>query len=508
MSDPVQRLDRARPSTDWPEIPSLDEREVIAQSARLALESCAADIAIVFFPDEDRRLLEVVSSAPPGLTVDPVPIDGDHLSAKVFREQTPLVVEDVGQHPVSLVRAESLGLASLLIVPIVDQASRFGCLVLGNRRRRRFPPADVGKAEATARYLALSLEKARHYREATERIADLSVLQEVATAVSGGEELGIILSRAAERLTGLLDATSCFVFLVDPKTGDGHCAAASSLRAEIIHSLRIKAGATGSISMNAVRERRPIAIYDALRDPRANTAWVERFGEKSLLAVPMVHRGNPIGALVFDETRAHRRFTELEIDRVLAVASHLAATVENARLNEDLRRSFAELESAQARLVSRERLAALGELAAAVAHEIRNPLGAIFNALDGLHRRLKSQGEVAALVSILDEEADRINRIIGDLIDFAKPKELTVDLVPIAEVIEEAVRATTALPGIDFALEVEPGIERVPTDQRQLRQALLNVFSNAIQAMGERGLLRVRVRRGEWSGRPAVVIDV
>jgi len=158
--------------------------------------------------------------------------------------------------------------------------------------------------------------------------------------------------------------------------------------------------------------------------------------------------------------------------------------------------------------VQRERLAALGELAAAVAHEVRNPLGAIFNAMGELNRHLGNQGEVGTLLSILSEEADRINQIIGDLLDFARPPDLAVDQVSLAGAIEAAAASSVRLPGIEFQCSIAPEVDRLRIDQRQIRQALLNIFNNAVQAMGGKGRILVRAERVERGGGPAVAISI
>lgn len=163
---------------------------------------------------------------------------------------------------------------------------------------------------------------------------------------------------------------------------------------------------------------------------------------------------------------------------------------------------------AQAKLVQRERLAALGELAAAVAHEVRNPLGAIFNAMGELNRHLGGQGEVGTLLSILTEEAERINQIIGDLLDFARPPDLAVDQVSLAGAIEAAASASVRLSGVEFKCEIAPDVDRLRMDQRQIRQALLNIFNNSVQAMNGRGEIRVHVQRVHRDGEPVVAIAI
>ncbi|MHB8419490.1 MAG: GAF domain-containing protein [Myxococcales bacterium] len=503
MSEPTTP---ALPHSGWPEIPSLDLADVLAQSAKAAAEVCAVDGVGVLLQREPGGPLEVAANFPRSGALPPVPADGDLPSARVLRTGVPEMVEDLGGRPEEGL-ARPHGVRSVLSVPIAAGGRTFGVLVLCLREPHRFQPFEVARAAEVAGHLAVSVEKASLYQEATQRIAELSLLHEVALAINEDQDLGKILGRAADRLAALIDASDCFILLLEADSGDLVGVAASRGRAQDVKGIRL-GPSSSSVAIRAVRERSPIVIADAPGDARANQDLVTRFGERSLLALPMMHSGRIIGCIVFDDTRKVRRFDRGEIDRVLAVSSQLAAAVENARLHEDLKRSYAELAMAQAKLVQRERFAALGELAAAVAHEVRNPLGAIFNALGELNRHLGGQGEVGVLLSILGEESDRINRIIGDLLDFARPPGISVDLVSLSAVIEDAAAASARLPGIELSCEVEAGLDRLRMDQRQIRQALLNVFNNAVQAMGGRGSLRVRGRRVERSGSPTVAIEV
>ena len=496
------------PPGAWTEIPSLDLDEVLAQSARAAADVCGVDAVTIFLAAESEGLLLPAATHPRGRPFTPIRTDEVSPSAAAWRTRLPATVEDVEDAPgADWSRTRDLGTRAILAVPILAADRTLGVLALGLRRVHRFQPAEIELAASVARHLAVSVEKASLYQEATERIAELSLLHEVAKAINEGEELEKILGRAADRLAALIDATGCFILLLESETGDLVGVAGSQGRAAEVKAIRLGPSST-SASRIGVTMRTPIVVPDARTDPRVNKALVDRFGERSLLAIPMMHSGRVIGTLVFDETRRLRHFGTAEIDRVLAVSSQLAAAVENARLHEDLKRSYAELAMAQARLVQRERFAALGELAAAVAHEVRNPLGAIFNALGELNRHLGSQGEVGTLLSILGEESDRINRIIGDLLDFARPRGLSVDLVSLSAVIEEAAAAAARTPGIELTCQVEAGLDRLRLDQRQIRQALLNVFNNAVQAMGGKGSLRVHARRVQRDGRPMAAIEI
>ena len=116
----------------------------------------------------------------------------------------------------------------------------------------------------------------------------------------------------------------------------------------------------------------------------------------------------PRGVLVAVD-RAGRHFSDEDVAFLRAIAGVTEVALENAELHDVARVRLKELHDTQARLVERERLAALGEVAAVVAHEVRNPLGVIFNAVASLRRRIGSDVDAGRLVEIVREEAGRLN---------------------------------------------------------------------------------------------------
>ncbi|MDB4993769.1 MAG: multi-sensor signal transduction histidine kinase, partial [Myxococcaceae bacterium] len=150
------------------------------------------------------------------------------------------------------------------------------------------------------------------------------------------------------------------------------------------------------------------------------------------VVAPLFVREEPWGLLVVWSSA----LTRDDADAVSLFATHVASALEVAesiealeRTNRELVTCYANLALTQAELVKRERLAALGELAAVVAHEVRNPLGVLFNSIASLRRVLRApaaEGAPAAaevLLSIVAEESDRLNRIVSELLDFSKPHE-------------------------------------------------------------------------------------
>jgi signal transduction histidine kinase len=167
----------------------------------------------------------------------------------------------------------------------------------------------------------------------------------------------------------------------------------------------------------------------------------------------------------------------------------------------------AELRSAQAELVRSERLAAVGELAAVVAHEVRNPLGVIFNAISALRR--EGGQPLRPLLDILQEEADRLNLIIGDLLDFARPLVLAPEPGDLAQVVREALAsALSEGSGVTVEEAIEPTLPAVTMDRRMMRQALINVAANAVQAMPQGGRLKVTAASDRRGGRPMARVEL
>jgi signal transduction histidine kinase len=257
-----------------------------------------------------------------------------------------------------------------------------------------------------------------------------------------------------------------------------------------------------SVSVRAFHDRKPRQMVDPQELGGVPGRLAARFGNRTTLAVPLLARDQALGvAVILDKSRA-RSFTQSEMDRALAVAGQLALAMLSARLYEDLRESYAELARTQKELVDRERLAALGELSASIAHEVRNPLGVVFNSVGSLRRILKPQGDAALLLDIIGEEADRLNRMVGDLLDYSRPVRPSLEPVPLQPLIEEALvsarqQAGPASTQVREDVELAPGASTVRADARLLRQALVNLFLNAFQAMPRGGYLHVRTRRAD-----------
>src|SRR5262245_996190 len=161
------------------------------------------------------------------------------------------------------------------------------------------------------------------------------------------------------------------------------------------------------------------------------------------------------------------------------------------------------------RLGEAERLAAAGELAAGVAHEIRNPLAAIVNATTLLDAdEALTPEERTSTLDAVRKEARRLNRILSDFLIFARPREpkrLTGDIREVVDHVAALIRDAPARAQlVDLRTRVNPDVPAFAFDADQLTQVLLNVALNGVEAMGGRGRLSLHVERQNGQ----VVIDV
>lgn len=177
--------------------------------------------------------------------------------------------------------------------------------------------------------------------------------------------------------------------------------------------------------------------------------------------------------------------------------------------SEELKHSYAELRLVQNELLTKKQLAAVGELAAAIAHEVRNPLAVIVNAVAGLRRSVVRDEDRTMLLGIVDEEAARLNRLVTDLLRFARPVSVKRSPVSLLELANRS-RSSAMLDGhqISVRMEADPELYTVWVDPSLFRLVFDNLVENACQAMKTGGTVQILVRRGQLRGEAAVRIEI
>src|SRR5579884_4227968 len=184
----------------------------------------------------------------------------------------------------------------------------------------------------------------------------------------------------------------------------------------------------------------------------------------------------------------------------------------NRQVAEQLREANRRLEQAQADARRSERLAALGQLTAGLAHEIRNPLGVIKGSAEILNQKLKSADPITAeLAGYISSEVERLNSLVGRFLDFARPLKLKPEIQEITPIIDRALKSVQEQhpnPKIEVERQFHRNLPLLPLDGELCERVFINLFLNAYEAMPEGGKLRIVAEPGESDGRRGVQIEV
>lgn len=193
--------------------------------------------------------------------------------------------------------------------------------------------------------------------------------------------------------------------------------------------------------------------------------------------------------------------------RTLGVATH-AAEIRLSTCLDELSTAQATVERLQRELGTKKQLAVVGELAAAIAHEVRNPLAIIMNAAAGLRRPTIGSEDRATLLSILDEETARLNRLVTDLLRFARPVIIKRSTVSILELARRAEGRLEDKHRLQISVSDQPHLKSVEADANLLRLVFDNLVSNAFQAMPDGGTVEIVVGEATRGDAQFVRIDI
>jgi signal transduction histidine kinase len=209
-------------------------------------------------------------------------------------------------------------------------------------------------------------------------------------------------------------------------------------------------------------------------------------GLVSLLSVPLVVGDTAIGALNVYTGQPYR-YSNQDVRILSALASLAAVAIENARLHE-------RIVDVEEQLRRNERLSMLGLLAAEVAHEIRNPLTVMKMLFHSLELKFPAEDPRARDAEIMSEKMDHLNKIVDQLLGYARSTEPTMDLVDVNELLDDVLlltREKLRLQKIELARKFADGLPKVRADRGQIEQACLNLILNAADAMSRGGKLTV-----------------
>jgi GAF domain-containing protein/CheY-like chemotaxis protein len=406
------------------------------------------------------------------------------------------------------------GLPAVLVVPLTVKDRVIGTLAAGDRAGRVFGADDVRVAQALADQAALALENARLYEEATRRQHEAELLARVARTLTESLDLGQVGTRIVESVIPLFIARSSGLFFLEPDQSLRAVAWAGAAREHFAVDQVFPPG-TGVVG-RAVVWGAPIQTADVLADPDITLPGplldrVRAAGDRAILAVPLHAKGELIGVLSLTDGEI-RDFTEDEIALLQTFADQAALALENARLYRNAQQAYRELSEAQAQLVRGETLRAMGELASGVAHHLNNLLAVVLGRVQ-LARARRPASELDRHLELAERAALDGAEVVRRMRGFSRGQpsgELApVDVNAVAREVIELTRPRwqdeAQVRGVQIDTRLEPGeLPEVPAEGAALREVLMNLILNSIDALPGGGTITVRT----WASNDAVHCEV
>jgi signal transduction histidine kinase len=323
-----------------------------------------------------------------------------------------------------------------------------------------------------------------------------------------------ILRLVLEGVTKNIGFDRARLYLVNEKRNVLECKMAVGVDEEKIKDIILPLDREDSVVARAVFEKQFFVIPDASRDPRVNPKLRERLKYHSLVVVPLLAKDKVWGAIAADFVEPGKKITRATLDSVVTFAQQAGLAIHNAfiyqelktfstQMEEKIQKITTDLRRAEAQLIRTEKLAALGQLAAGIAHEIRNPLTSINILIHSFMEGFPPEDARSEDLKVIGEEIHRINEIVDQFLRFARPSPPLLEraeVVPLFEDTLQLLRPQIEMQRISVQKDFYP-LPPIPIDREQMKQVILNLLLNALQAMPQGGQLSLTGETsadGQW----------
>jgi GAF domain-containing protein len=414
----------------------------------------------------------------------PLRPDRGSMTGRVALERRPIHIPDVLADPEyqNIGYQKVFGYRTDLGVPLLREGATIGIFSLTRDEVNPFTEKQIELATTFADQAVIAIENARLLNELRQ-----SLQQQTATA----DVLKVISRSTFDLQTVLNTLTESAARLCDADMASMHRQERTNYRAiatyggppahrEATLSLPFEAG-RGSVIGRTVLERRPIQVADVLADPEYAFQEVQqKIGYRTVLSVPLLREGHPIGAVVLMRNTV-RPFTDKQIDLVTTFADQAGIAIENVRLFDEIQDKSRQLEEASQHK---------SQFLANMSHELRTPLNAILGytelMADGAYG--EPSEKMLGILKRLEANGRHLLGLINDVLDLSKIEagQLVLELSDyslqdIAQTVRSTLEPLAADKKLAFKVEMAPELPPGHGDGRRLTQVLINLVGNAIK---------------------------
>ncbi|MGH9839829.1 MAG: ATP-binding protein [Blastocatellia bacterium] len=339
----------------------------------------------------------------------------------------------------------------------------------------RYDPVTVAGNDEISRLAAMFNETAGQLHSDIER---LSGLYHMSLMIGAGSDASRVCELLTRKVARLLGAEMCIILFYDESERRLQAQAPGyGVSDEQLGML--EAGLDQqTIVAYVLKTGEPYLTNDAASDPHTGGAAAELLGVREMLAAPLQAGEQRLGSLAVINKPGG--FLEKDRQLVMIFAAQAAQLLANVKLFEQV--------------ILSERLAAVGELVAGVAHEVRNPLFGITTTLSALARKLEDHHVVKPFLDVVNTEVDRLNHLMEQLLEHSRPLRFESSAADIGEVIAEAIaefKPQAEAKGIALGGDCRAALPGLRFDRRKMHGVFANLLNNAIQHTGQGGEVRI-----------------
>ena len=446
-----------------------------------------------------------------------LPLDRDVPGARAMRSRKPVHVADIREdpaylagHPLTVGLADIAGMRTLIVVPMLKDEEFVGAIGIYRNQVRPFTDKQIELVSNFAAQAVIAIENARLLSELRARTSDLSRsveelrgLGDVTQAVNSTLDLQTVLDTIVARATQLSGTEAGAIYVFDEADGQFQLRATYGMTADMIAVIHEHHADFSEALRMATERREPDQIAALQPSSRANEL-VMQLGYRARLVVPLLAPTQIVGALVV-RRKAPGEFAKDTVELLQTFAAQSVLAIQNARL-------FSEIEDKSRQLA--EASQHKSQFLANMSHELRTPL----NAIIGVSEMLREDAEA------LKQDLEPLDRVLGagrhllalinDILDLSKIEagrmELQLEPFALAPLIDDVVKTIEPLMaknGNQVVVQCDAAIGTMHADQMRLRQALLNLLSNA-NKFTDHGTITIDARQGQEDGRDWVTIAV
>ncbi len=489
----------------------LDEESIVQTAAHHIAEHFGFEVTMVVLMDEKQQVrVRGVGGKKAALASsycqETCPQNG--VIAHVMHTGETALIHDTAASPLyrSLPGFEA---GSELCVPLYshdDDQRVIGVINVERGVKHAFSEGDKLALEAIAGVLSAVLSNARRYHRLNVTVQHLDAARATALDIIADLEMDTLLQRIVHRVKELLKARGAEIGLLDAENQVVRIVASENpWRDYTGHQLPLGEGIAGWVV--ATGETLAVEDYNAL--PRRSSIYPAAF--RAVVCVPLKFRDEVLGVLTVYDSREGRVFDDDEVALLELLAPQVAIAIRNAMLYQELTARMEAQAKAEREMIRSARLAAVGELAAAVAHELNNPLTTVTGFVELALEDAPPDSSLAEDLALALEEAHRARNIVRRLLDFARRSEPVRIATDINDLLHETlalVKHLMATSGVTLKLDLAEELPLVYVDRSEMKQVFLNLITNALQTMPHGGVLRIRTFVEEGEEQAWVVVQV